>query len=75
MADRKDEETNEGEGNRTAARRYNEAVHATARKAGDGARVKSEEERREIEDAEEAGRRRAKEFDPEVDRDFRKGTK
>ncbi len=78
MTVRKNPDTNrnEGEGNRTAARRYNEAVRGTAAEGSDaGSRVESDDERRELEDAEEVGRRRAKEFDPGVDRDFRKGTK
>jgi hypothetical protein len=67
---------NEGEGNRTAARRYNEGAHKTAEK-GDlpDAAPSSDEERQEMERAEQSGRARAKELDPAVERDFDKPTK
>jgi hypothetical protein len=67
---------NEGEGSRTAARRYNEATQASVEKQGREARSKlSDQERREAEAAEEAGKRRAKELDPEEHRDFDHPTK
>jgi hypothetical protein len=67
---------NEGEGSRTAARRYNEATQAAAKKQGrERAAQLSDQERREGEAAEEAGRRRAKELDPEEHRDFDRPTK
>lgn len=67
---------NEGEGSRTAARRYNEGAHAAAEKQGrEHAEQLSDQERREGEAAEEAGRRRAKELDPEEHRDFDRPTK
>jgi hypothetical protein len=67
---------NEGEGNRTAARHYNEGAQKTARKGKQPeAAPRSDEERKEMERAEEAGRSRAKELDPAVDRDFDKATK
>jgi hypothetical protein len=67
---------NEGEGNRTAARRYNEAAQKTAKKGVQpDAEPKSEQERKEMEQAEEAGRSRAKEVDPSVERDFKRPTK
>lgn len=67
---------NEGEGNRTAARRYNQAAEKTAKKGTQPeAEPRSDEERKEMERAEEVGRSRAKEFDPAVDRDFNKPTK
>ena len=67
---------NEGEGNRTAARRYNEGAHETARKGKQPeASPKSEQERREMEEGEKTGRARAKEIDPSVERDFDKPTK
>ncbi|MBN1237660.1 MAG: hypothetical protein JXB36_04115 [Gammaproteobacteria bacterium] len=67
---------NEGEGSRTAARRYNEGAHETAEK-GDlpDASPSSDRERQEMERAEQAGRSKAKEVDPAVDRDFDKPTK
>jgi hypothetical protein len=67
---------NEGEGNRTAARRYNEGARKTAER---GVQEKpeslSDEERRELEQAENEGRARAKELDPAVDRDYTKPAK
>jgi hypothetical protein len=67
---------NEGEGSRTAARRYNEGASKSAEKNTKvDARPKSDEERREMEEAEKAGRQRAKEIDPAEDRDFDRPTK
>ena len=67
---------NEGEGSRTAARRYNEATQASVKKQGHDSGAKlSDKERREAEAAEEAGKRRAKELDPEEHRDFDHPTK
>jgi hypothetical protein len=67
---------NEGEGNRTAARRYNEGAHKTAER---GIQEKpedlTEEERLELERAEKEGRSHAKETDPAVDRDYKKPTR
>ena len=67
MADR-----NQGEGNRDAARHYNEATEKFV-KTG-----KVEEAARNAKDdpeAEKTGRERAKEFDPEEDRDYTKPEK
>jgi hypothetical protein len=67
---------NEGEGSRSAARQYNEGATKTARKKKmPSAAPRSEQEREEMERAEEEGRSRAKEFDPAVDRDFTRPTK
>ena len=67
---------NEGEGNRTAARRYNEGAARTAKKGEHpDAAPHSDKEREEMERAEDAGRSRAKEMDPAVDRHFDKPTK
>jgi len=67
---------NEGEGNRTAARRYNEGAHKTAERGTKAdPQPKTEEERREMEKAEKEGRERAKEVDPAVDRDYRKSSR
>lgn len=67
---------NEGEGNRTAARRYNEAAQETAKKGEPpDASPQSDEERREMERAEQTGRERAREVDPAVERDFNKATR
>ena len=63
---------NEGEGNRTAARRYNEGAKKTAERGTKADPPKSDEERREMEEAEREGRERAKEVDPAVDRDYGK---
>lgn len=67
---------NEGEGSRTAARRYNEGARKTAER---GVREKpealSDEERREMERAEQEGRRHAKEDDPALERDYSKPTR
>lgn len=63
---------NEGEGNRTAARRYNEGAHKTAERDVKVQPPTSDEERRELEQAEKEGRSRAKELDPAIDRDYGK---
>ena len=56
--------------------RYNEATQASVKKQGHDAGAKlSDKERREAEAAEEAGKRRAKELDPEEHRDFDHPTK
>ena len=73
------EEKNQGEGNREAARRYNEAGHEFV-KSGQvdektGAETLTEEEQRELEEAEKAGKARAKEKDPAVTRDYTKSDK
>lgn len=71
-----EEQANEGEGNRTAARRYNKATTEFS----ESGRVKSSaeeaerdfespEERQKLEQAEREGRRKAREEDPEVVRD------
>jgi hypothetical protein len=71
MADR-----NEGEGSRSAARQYNEGATKTAhKKKMPNAAPRSEQEREEMERAEEAGRARAKELDPEEDRNYSRSTK
>lgn len=62
---------NQGEGNRDAARRYNEAGKAFAEsgrveRAAHDANPKNEQEARELRQAEEAGRSHAKEEDPAV---------
>jgi len=68
---------NQGEGDRESAARYNEAT----RKFVKSGRVEEAVERaggqdtEEAERSEEAGRRRSKEVDPAVHRDYRKPTK
>ncbi len=67
---------NEGEGSRTAARRYNEGARKTAeRGTPETTEPLSDEERRELERAEQEGRGRAKEIDPAVGRDYDKPTR
>jgi hypothetical protein len=64
---------NEGEGNRTAARRYNEGARRTARKGEPPAAApQNDAERAAMEEAEREGRDRAKEHDPAVGRDYTK---
>ncbi len=72
-----DKPRNQGEGDRESAKRYNEdtqkfvesgKVDEAAKKAGQG-------DKKEMERAEQAGKDRAKELDPAVDRDYSKPTK
>jgi hypothetical protein len=69
-----DGQRNEGEGNRTAARRYDRKATAFARSGAvteqaEAARAAREsEERDELDEAEKAGRSRAKGEDPQVKR-------
>jgi hypothetical protein len=74
---RKDQrQRNEGEGNRTAARHYNEAQQrfVESGKVDDKAREAEEAlqgpERRELEDAELIGKRHAAKEDPEIKRKY-----
>jgi len=67
-------QANEGEGNRTAARRYNEAQKRFARsgkveeKAHEAEEAMEGKERKELERAEAVGKRHVAEEDPEVKR-------
>lgn len=72
-----DKNSNQGEGDREAARRFNKSeqdfvksgkVKEAARKAGEG-------DKREMERAEKIGKGRAKELDPAVERNYSKPTK
>lgn len=70
---------NQGEGNREAAEHYNEAQQDFVRKGGveektEERRRMSDAERREAERAEQAGKDRAKEEDPNVARDHGQGS-
>ena len=69
-------QTNPGEGDREAARRYNEATHEHARsgKVEQAARDAEKQSPEEAERAEAEGRAKAKEYDPDVDRDYSKAT-
>lgn len=69
------ENRNQGEGNREAAKRYNEAQQSFVEDGGveeaaEDRRKLSDEEKAEAERAEKAGKARAKETDPNVVRDF-----
>ncbi|MGB7214888.1 MAG: hypothetical protein WBE98_07605 [Gammaproteobacteria bacterium] len=67
------QQKNEGEGSRTAARKYNEGARKTAeRGVNEKPEALSDDERRELERAEREGRERAKEIDPAVSRDYDK---
>ncbi|HUK59693.1 MAG TPA: hypothetical protein VLV50_10725 [Stellaceae bacterium] len=65
---------NEGEGNRTAARRYDKAQQEFVKrgkveeKARESERAVERDERKELERAEQEGRRHIAEEDPEVER-------
>jgi hypothetical protein len=67
---------NEGEGNRTAAREYNEAQRRFVEsgkvdeKAREAERAMEGPERRELEDAELVGKRHAAKEDPEIKRRY-----
>jgi hypothetical protein len=69
---------NQGEGDRESARRFNEKERAfvESKRGRDAIRSgnppKTPEEERDLEDAEEAAHRRARENDPEESRDYRK---
>ncbi len=67
---------NEGEGNKTADRRYNEGAHKTAEIGNlPYPAPHSDQERQEMEDAEQKGKARAKEGDPSGKRDYSKPAK
>ena len=81
MENRKDftKQRNEGEGNRTAAREYNEAQQRFIKsgqvdqKAHEAERdLRDDSIRRELEQAEAIGRRHIAEEDPEVRRPYKK---
>ncbi|MCU0893087.1 MAG: hypothetical protein MUD06_01995 [Rhodospirillales bacterium] len=65
---------NQGEGNREAAKAYNEETQRfveagkVEKSAADAKAAVEGEEKAELEEAERAGRARAKEFDPNVKR-------
>jgi hypothetical protein len=67
----------QGEGDRESARRYDEATQAfvesgKVKEHADTTAQISPEEKRELEEAEKAGKERAKEEDPAVQRDYSK---
>jgi hypothetical protein len=70
-----------GEGDREAARRYNQKAEkftesdAGQRAIDKGPEISGESEAREVEKAEEQGRKRAREVDPQVTRDYRSADK
>lgn len=65
---------NQGEGNRDAARRYNEDTKDFVKqdKVDEAAQRAKGQDPAEAEAAEKAGKERAKEFDPAVGRDYKK---
>lgn len=76
MTEERNSDKTRGEGDRKAARRYNEAAHefVESGKAADAPDPADQSE--EIADrAERDGKDRAKEFDPEVHRDYDRPTK
>jgi hypothetical protein len=67
----------QGEGDRESAKRYNEDTQefVESGKVDEAARRAGEGDKEEMERAEKAGKDRAKEFDPAVDRNYSKPTK
>ena len=72
-----DKNRNQGEGDRESAKRYNEDTKEFVKsgKVKDAARKAGKGDRRDMEQAEKAGKERAKEFDPAVRRDYSGPTK
>ncbi len=72
-----DNPRNQGEGDRESARRYNEKTQKFVKsgKVDEAARRAGKGDKQEMERAEQAGKDRAKELDPAVDRDYSKPTK
>lgn len=69
--------TPKGEGDYEGARRYQEGAHETAKKVDVEKRAKEAEKELEkdpeaLKKAEKVGKEKAKEYDPQVDRDFKK---
>ncbi len=73
-----DKETKiQGEGDKEAAERYNRDTQefVESGKVEEAAERAKEGDKKEMEEAEEKGKERAKELDPSVSRDYSKGTK
>ena len=72
-----DKGRNQGEGDRESAKRYNEGVQDFVKsgKVEEAARKAGDADPQEMEQAEQAGKERAKEFDPAVKRDYASPTK
>ena len=72
-----DKPRNQGEGDRESAKRYNEDTQkfVESGKVDEAAKKASQGDKKEMERAEQAGKDRAKELDPAVDRDYSKPTK
>lgn len=68
---------NQGEGDRAAAKRYYEDAEEFAKsgKVEEAGRKAGEGDKADMERAEKAGKDRAKEFDPAVERDYSGPTK
>jgi hypothetical protein len=69
--------TNQGEGDRESAERYNRETQefVESGKVDEAAKRAGDADPKELEEAEKAGKERAKELDPAVDRDYTKPTK
>lgn len=68
---------NQGEGDRESAKRYNEKTRkfVESGKVEEAARTADKGDKKEMERAEQAGKDRARELDPAVNRDYSKPTK
>ena len=71
------QDKNQGEGDKEAAEHYNQQTRefVESGKVKPAAERAKEGNKEEMEKAEQEGKERAKEFDPNVDRDYSKGTK
>lgn len=67
-----DKTKNQGEGDKESAKRYNRDTQefVESGKVDEAAKRAGEGDKKEMEKAEEKGKERAKEFDPNVDRDY-----
>ena len=69
---KQDTNKNQGEGDRESAQHYNEATRkfVESGKVDEAARQADEQDNEEAERSERAGKERAREFDPAVQRDY-----
>ena len=69
--------TNQGEGDRESAKRYNRNTQefVESGKVDEAAKRAGDADPKELEKAEKAGKKRARELDPAVERDYSKPTK
>lgn len=77
MAKDRTDKSNPGEGDREADRHYRDRTRefVESGRVDEAAERAAEQDPEEGEEAEEAGRRRAKEVDPEVHRNYKRPTK